>query len=501
MDRIIKSYVDDFWKQNSFALDIEASKIFEHFVNHTIIEPRIEDTIDIEDINIGDDNTIGIDGFALIVDKKLFTDCESLTDYLYSASSSSVSVEIYFIQSKTSSKFEVKEINGFGFAVNDFISQSRKLNWSEVAKERMKLFDLIFESSGKFKENPICYLCYVSLGRYVGDQNQESVKDRIIEDIDRENLFSKINFECIDTSKLQNRYKKLGQALQKSFEFEQKLTIPKINNVEESYLGLVRVQEIIKLITEDDNVIPNIFYDNVRDFQGANSVNQEIETALKSGNKDAFVILNNGITIVTEGLQIVRNTFTLRNYQVINGCQTSHVLYNNRNSINDSIYVKLKLISSNNADLTSQLIRSTNRQTAIDEQDLLAFSEFQRKLEDFYKTYIGLKQLFYERRSKQFRLQLIDKNRIIDKTTQIKVLGSFIFDKPETSTRYFGTLFREFKDNLFKDNHRLTIYYTASFALFRIQELLKKGVINHKYKKFKFFILMMLKYEFGIEFV
>ncbi len=163
--------------------------------------------------------------------------------------------------------------------------------------------------------------------------------------------------------------------------------------------------------------------------------------------------------------------------------------------IDDTVYVSLKLVSSNDFNLTSDLIRSTNRQTAINDQDLIAFSDFQRVLEDYYKTHTGVYQLYYERRSKQFNNYSIERNRIVDKATQIKVMGSFVYGKPEMSTRYFGALFSEFKDRLFKPEHNKIVYYVSAFAFFKIQELLKKGVIPVRLKKFKYFILMMLKYE------
>lgn len=499
MDRIIKNYVDSFWLQNGFDDKVEETKKFEHFVNNTLIEPRVEESFDIEELNIGNGDTIGIDGFALIINKQLFTDLDSLTDFLQSVAADSISVEICFIQAKTSSKFSIKEVGLFGDTVNDFISQNRRFVWSDVAKEKMKLFDLIFSFATKFKENPMCHLFYVSLGNYLGDQNQENSKRLIVEKLREENVFSDIHFEFIDTHNLQNKFKKLGQALTKSFEFENRILIPKINNAEESYLGIVKAKEIIKLITEDGNIISNVFYDNVRDFQGPTIlVNKEIADTLSSPTKDAFVLLNNGITIVAEGSKDFRHTFTLTNYQIINGCQTSHVLFNCQSEIDDSVYVSLKLIISKDVELTSKLILSTNHQTAIKEQDLLAFTEFHRRLEDFYKTYNGNQQLFYERRNKQFRLHPIEKNRIIDKTTQIKVVGSFVFAKPSTSTRYLATLFNEIKEDIFKSNHQLIVYYTSAFAFYKIQDLLKRRVIDSRFAKFKYYILMMLRFEISI---
>lgn len=42
-------------------------------------------------------------------------------------------------------------------------------------------------------------------------------------------------------------------------------------------------------------------------------------------------MLNNGITIIAENVQITGTTAVLTDYQIVNGCQTSHVLYENRN--------------------------------------------------------------------------------------------------------------------------------------------------------------------------
>ena len=46
-------------------------------------------------------------------------------------------------------------------------------------------------------------------------------------------------------------------------------------------------------------MLTNIFEDNVRDFQGYNIVNSEIQDSLRHGEDQArFGLLNNGITIV-----------------------------------------------------------------------------------------------------------------------------------------------------------------------------------------------------------
>jgi hypothetical protein len=336
----------------------------------------------------------------------------------------------------------------------------------------------------------------VTLGVKTNDQNVIAKVEDVKKDIKQENVFSKVFFELISANDIQFIYKKIGQAIKKSFEFSQRVTLPNIENVKESYLGIVNAETIIDFMTDDDGeLLPNVFYDNVRDFQGDNRVNKEIAATLNSKHKDAFLILNNGITIVTEELQTTRNTFTISNYQIINGCQTSNVLYENKNKLDNKVLVSIKLISSKNQDLTAKLIRSTNRQTEVKEQDLIAFSNFQKLLEDYYKTYSGINKLYYERRSKQYAKSGVEKKRIVDKTTQIKSVASFYLDKPDMATRYFGTLFNSLGNQLFDENHKMILYYTSSFVLYRIEEFFRKKIIDKRLKKIKFFLLMMVRYE------
>jgi hypothetical protein len=494
MDRVTKSFVTNFAKSFGFESVTENSVLFEHFTNYTLIEPKTEELFDVEDINIGKDKTIGIDGFALILNRQLINTKEELEGFMLEHKK--CSAEVAFIQSKLSKKFDSKEIGNFGFAVNDFIAESQQLKWSDVAIKKIELFNYFVSRISELKENPTCHLYYVTLGINENDKNVIARVNETEDAIRKENLFAKVDFELIGAIELQSKYKKIGQAIERSFEFNRRVTLPVINDVKESYLGVIEASAIIELMTDENGeLLPNVFYDNVRDFQGENKVNSEIANTLQSDEKDSFAILNNGITIVAEDLRTTRDNFTITNYQIINGCQTSHVLFENKSLLDDSVKVPIKLVVTENEDLTSGVIRSTNRQTEVKEQDLLAFSNFQKRLEDYYATFKGKNILYYERRSKQFNNRAVERKRIIDKTTQIKALASLFFNKPDMATRYFGTLFSEFGNKLFKDNHEMYPYYIASFSIYKIEQLFRQKKIDSKYRKIKYHILTMFRHE------
>lgn len=494
MDRVTNSFIKKFARNNGYESIKDVSVLFEYFVNYTLVEPRSEYQFDIETINIGKGGTIGIDGFALLLNKQVIDNIEELTDFL--DHHKQCEAEIVFVQSKTSAKFDSKEVGGFGFAVNDFISVKQTLKWSKSAKEKIKLFNYFVERISELKDSPTCHLYYVSLGRNENDENVTARFNNDKENLEKENLFSSVHIELVDANDIINKYKKIGQSIDKTFEFPDRVTLPLIKNVKEAYLGFVDTQSIIDLMMNEEGEMLNVFYDNVRDYQGTNKVNNEIaETLISETSKDSFAILNNGITIVAERLKPSRDSVTISNYQIINGCQTSHVLFENRNYIDASVKVPLKLIISEDEEITSKVIRSTNRQTEVKEQDLLAFSQFQKNLEDYYSTFSGDEKLYYERRSKQYTNKNVERKKIIDKTMQIKAIASLYYDKPSLATRYFGAVFAELKDKIFQDNHRMLPYFVAAFALYQLEGYFKSGDIDKKYKKIKYHILTMFKYE------
>lgn len=501
IDRITQSLLKDFQTKLDFE-ENEENDLFEHFVNYTILEKKLEDRIDedsLDLINIGVNGTFGLDGFAILVNKHLITSIDDLNEIL--ANNSKPSAEVFFIQAKTSNHFEVKEISSFGNSIEDFVSIAQKYSWNQNAKIFIELFKHLTNRANDLETNPTCLIIYCTLGEYQQDINTEAEKQRILKNITDQRVFNKVDFLFYDYNNLQSDYKKIGQKISRTFSFSQKTLIPDIENVKEAYIGVVPATTIINLIEEDSELISTIFYDNVRDFQGFNKINQEIKNTISDEKlKYAFSILNNGITIIAEKLVPSRDNVTITNYQIINGLQTSRVLLDSKEFINDKIFVTLKLIVTEDENLISKIIRSTNRQTEVKEEDLLAYSDFQKKLEDFFKTFNDPDKLFYERRSKQYNGTSIDVKSIVDKSTLIKTMGSFYFLKPQLATRYFGALFNEFGKQLFLDNHKLYPYYTAALMYNRLENRFKAKLIDRKYKKIRYFILMMLRLEYSLEY-
>ena len=151
-------------------------------------------------------------------------------------------------------------------------------------------------------------------------------------------------------------------------------------------------------------------------------MNKKIDQTLKDGKFDIFSILNNGITIVADKKNSSKGKlFSISNYQVVNGCQTSHTLFNNKELEGmGKITIPVKLIITQNEDIKSNITIATNSQTEIKEEQLVAFSDFQKNLEQYYKSFKDDNRLFYERRTGQYNTeQGVTKTKIV--TIKIKL--------------------------------------------------------------------------------
>jgi len=494
MDRITSSYLEEFVAK--YNIEGDESVQFEHFSNFSLLDRYSNDKFDFLAANISANGTLGIDGFAIFINGIFIEDEEMLKDII--THHNDMTANVVFVQSKRSMSIQLPDVGNFGWAVKDFVSEKQQINWSEDAKEKIALFNFMVSKISKFREKPKLTLYFVTLANLQNDPNRDAKVSNIIEDLTAQNLFRDISLEVLGAEQIQTRYKNIGKVFEKTFDFTNRITLPIIEDIKESYLGYITAEQLVELITNDTGeLVPELFYDNIRDFQGANPVNMEIAETLKSNESPRFVVMNNGISVIAENLSTSRNSFTIKGYQIINGCQTSHVIFENRAIISNQVMVPIRLVITNSAEVMSKIIRATNRQTEVKVQDLIAFTVFQKRLEDYYAAFDPANRLYYERRSKQYNRTNVSDSRIVDKTTQIKVIASFYYNQPHKVTRYFGALFNEFGDKLFRDDHKFSPYYLAAFALYRINEQLKNHSLDVKFKKAKHFVLMMIKFELG----
>ena len=498
MDRITKSYLETFREEQSLAGLLE-DELFEYFADFCVVSAAHEEEFDTADVHVGGVDDLGLDGLAIIVNGVLVSAVDEVEDLL--TMNGFLDVKFVFIQAKTSSKFNSEQISTFFDGVDAFFAYTPALPMSEQIASARKLMSWVYENSVKFtRQKPVVEMSFVTTGQWQEDEYLTAKIEKRRNDLSKTGLFSVVSFEPLGADEIQAAYQRSKNNVTVEFTFASKVLLPDIDGVSEAYLGVLPVKEYLSLITDPaGNIRKPLFYDNVRDFQGSNPVNVEIKTTLQdAAGQQRFAVLNNGVTVVTRGLRTTGNKFVVTDYQIVNGCQTSHVLFDSRDRLGDDTHVPLKVISTSDEDIINAIITATNRQTQVTADDLFALSAFQKKLEALYEAYPDKKKLYYERRSKQYAsIAGIEKVRITGKTQQVRAFAAMFLDDPHRAARYYSDLRAQVGTKIFNDGHKLEPYYVAAYGFYKLEFLFRNNLLPVYYKPARYHLLMALRYIVG----
>lgn len=270
---------------------------------------------------MGNNGNPGVDGLAIIVNDYIVHSTEEV-DYFLSALGR-LEVSFYFVQAKTSTSFDMTEMVSFINCIKDFFKPKTTFAFNDDTIRLHEVKEYIYSKSIKMLQNPTLTIVYGCLGQWSNDnKNFEAAINTVLAELKTTGYFSDIVFKQYDRDLLKSAYRELRNTISRSIVFEKHTIVPSIKDVEEAFVGMLPGSDFLKLISsEQGDMLRNIFYDNVRDFQGFNSVNSEIKNTLEDqDSKDKFALLNNGITIVAKKINKTGYTFNISDYQIVNGC-------------------------------------------------------------------------------------------------------------------------------------------------------------------------------------
>ena len=492
-DRILSSYLKDF--VDKFGLNtLDEATAFEHLSGHCIVSMQTPEPFESSEVIVGGSGDLGIDALGILVNDHL-VQSELDVDH-FRNSLHRLDVQFIFVQAKTSPHFDGDGIGTFISGVRQFFDSSiPQANADILSLHRTK--EHIFDRSIDMESGPTCRLYYVTTGTWADDLTLLSRIKQGTEDLKATDLFSDVVFIPLDAAGLKRAYQELNQKITRKITFEKHTILPTISGVTEAYIGILPCLEYLTLICDDHgNLNRRLFHDNVRDFQGRNAVNMEIEATVQNKDQsDRFALLNNGVTIVARDANKVGATFRLRDYQIVNGCQTSHILHRNKEQLTQNTFLSVKLIVIGDAEVTNQIIQGTNRQTEVKVEAFESLAPFQKELEEFYRAegQNRPKQIYYERRSKQYDNQSVRRDQIITLATQIKCFVAMFLNEPQSTHRYYGELLNSYRNRLFSDSHASILYFLAGVSLNTVEHLFASGTLPRELRRFKYQFLMVFR--------
>lgn len=494
-NRILLGILDEF--QADFRLNDDEAKSYEKLVNYVTVSKYDPDAFSepsvFEQIDVDKQSTFGIDTFCLIVNDSLITGINDIEDQ---RKSKRMDVRFVFIQTKRSSSFDSGEFLKFTAAIKNFFSPNPSIELSEELLVAKDLVEELFkpENARLFaNKKPKCDVFFATSGEV---SNEEHVLGIIAQE--EKNLkisvpeVEQFTVKQIGSDYIIDSYNEIENRSSVMINFEKNISCGDISGVEQSFIGYLPVNEFLKLIKgSDGNIRKNLFYENVRDFQGqGNTVNSEIAETLTNDKKiDKFLLLNNGVTIVAKEFSNIRSTeYEICDYYIVNGCQTSNVLYQHAEEIKNSqkLNVPIKIVHTTDNEVIASLIRSTNRQTPVPDEAFVSLEKFHKRLQEYYSRYseVCFEKLYYERRSKEFSngYNRVEKPRIVNLHAQIRSFTSIMLGEPQLAmSNNPTTILKEHKDKIFLDDHKYSAYFFSSLLLFLFYNLKEEGKVSNKY--------------------
>jgi hypothetical protein len=475
---------------------------FERFVNYTILSLHQPDAFSsdselLDFVCVGGMSDMGIDGLAIKVNGIIVKSRTDIQDIIKRFKR--IDVEFIFIQSKYKPNFNKGELNNFVDGVRDFLSEEHHFPMNDAVKQHLELKDYILSDDViiMWDSNPKVALYYVAMGKWREAPDLVGIQSQFEKDLKYLNVYERINFHFIDSEALKEIYDSIQNTFTATIDTRHIMPLTDVEGVTNSCISIVFGSEFLKLISTEDKVIrKSLFNDNVRDFQGTNPVNSEIyNTILES--PEQFIILNNGITIVCDEFKQNNTKLSISNPQIVNGCQTSHVIYEayKRGKDISKVPITIKFISTTKEEIVNDIVRGTNRQNIVLEEAFETTKKFHKNLEEFFSAFSpDYRTIYYERRSKQYQ-----HNPTIKQTEKInlKVLTQYFvgmfLNSPHNSHRHESVLLRDYGNEMFQDSHSRLPYFTTAFAFLQLEKFLREQKISSHIKIYKPHILMMLR--------
>lgn len=487
---LLKSYRST--QEPSFAL-LEDERAFEHFATFLTIGPLSAQTVDTEAFVVGESNQPDVDVIATIVNGVAITEADEIDTYV--EFNKYLDVDFVFVQAKTSPSFDVNALGALGEFVKRLFDTGTASIDNRRVQEFVALKDGLYEKAKYFtRRNPNVYIYYVTTGSAPDDKDKNfSLKiERIQTQLQKLSLFNEIFIKCVGASELQRLNRQMSSNLKRAIEFQRRVSLPKIPDVDQAFIGALPIDQFLSLLRDDSGAFAQtIFYDNVRDWQDLNEVNTGMTATVQDKIARArFVLMNNGVTVIARSVQETGDTLVLDDYQVVNGCQTSHVLWRCQDSLKDSqILVPVRLIATANESIVRDIIRATNSQTEVSQSQLLAVTDFQKQLEIFFAAQSPV-ALHYERRSRQYSGKPVEKTKIVTPVTLIKAFASMFLEEPHQTSRDFGSTLKKVGSTIFAKDHKHEPYYLSALALYWVQYLIRNDRIPRELHTARFHILL-----------
>lgn len=458
------------------APHIEEAHYFEFFASAQILKGKDLSDEEIEQGVLGSGNDGGCDAVYTFLNNCNMT--EDLVSDL--VASKSAVVDLVIIQAKRETSFSEDAImkwktisqNLLEIGVDDSGYTSR---YNEDVLNAFSLFRDLYVKLLRYTPKLNIRYCYATFADEV-HPNVAAQANELIEIVKR--LFpspkTSVTVEFWDANKIL-----LAAQTQAERQISLTLSETPVNiGTHRDYVALVNLGKYYTFITDENGDLrKHIFEANVRDYQGHNSVNQDIQATLDADGPEDFWWLNNGITLLTdEAVLVTSKELVLTDPAVVNGLQTSNEIFQYFKAhpdrlISETRNILVRIIVPESEESRDRIILATNNQTNIPKSSLRANDPIHWQIELFFRG----RGLYYDRRKNYYKNQGKKSNEIVSVSFLAQCLMSLLLQKPDYARARPSTLLTkdETYNTLYNEHQNLDVFYNVAVLGKRVEKWLK----------------------------
>ena len=304
---------------------------------------------------------------------------------------------------------------------------------------------------------------------------------------------SKERVEYWDNNRLFENYTFSGDddLVKDKFTFESSNDVNKLK-YSKNYSSYILIPTALELLNLKGIVDQSLFSKNVRYGLGKTNVNKSITKTIKDKTKHKnFALFHNGITIISEKVNLIENKLTIENYSIVNGCQSTLTLYENRDFITQNLRIPIKVVETGeNTKLSEEITYFANNQNPINTSDLKSREKFQLDLKKEFNKIYGTEFQYKIKKGEAIN----DNIEVIENTFAAQLIFSFMNESP-SNAHLKSSIFLKDYDKIFTRHISIHLIYFLK-KLFKIIEANLSYIsipVVKSYQPTKFFLLFTLK--------
>ena len=399
------------------------------------------------------------------------------------------------------------EIDSFVAAIADFLSDSPAQPHGQYLVDFRSMFKQVFENIGRIKNGlPDLHAYFISAAPDT-DATEINAAFKI-----GENALNRLGYS--HETKFVKAHKEIVHELWLAADGPVEARLPTVGyapfpaapNINNAYVATVLARNFIDAVLKnrDGSSRKKLFEENVRDFLGVDAdVNSEIARTLdESEKKSRFGLMNNGVTIVASSVRPAGQEIYIRDFQIVNGCQTSNVLISLDEKVDPTVSLMVKLIEASEPSVIDDIVRATNRQSKVEDAQFISTLAVLRKLEQYFNVRGAgeLNRLHFERRKGQYSSENIAPVRIFDVRETARCYAAVAMMRPDIASRYPNRLTGELLNDVFKPGSAEEVYYISCYAHYRLRMLISNKKFDGRYSKLRWHIMCAASKFCGLKF-